>query len=250
MVICLDTETTGLNSGEDEILSISIVNVYTGAVLLDTLVQPVHHDEWPDAERINHIRPEDVKCSPRIQELKPKIQSILNNAAYLIGYNIKFDLSFLRAAGIHYSGMLIDVADKFRGIRRWNYYCRLTECASWYNYGWPEGGSHTSLGDVRATIFVYKAIKQEWKELEPFLRLNKAFLHLREVTRYNPSCPMNTLQSIRRYVLSSKEVQMEGRNARAGVKAYIERYHQDWIPSNGIDALVDLILDESFSRSF
>lgn len=250
MVICIDTETTGLNPSSDEILSISIVDIYTDKVLLDTLVCPEHKKSWSEAERINHISPNMVKDSPKISELKEKIQSILKRATMVIGFNIGFDMKFLEASGIQYDGRTHDVMKSFQKIRRNGYWSSLIDCARWYDYKWSEKTMHTSLGDVRATIYVYKAIKKEWQDLEPFLRKNKAFNYLRDATRYNRNCPLNDLITIRKYLLSSVEVQIAGRNQALGIKEYITKFHKDWIPPNGVDALVELIMDTSFPRSF
>lgn len=63
-IICLDTETTGLNHYDDEILQLSIIDG-SGAILFSEYVKPVHHECWTDAEKVNHISPSMVKgCKP------------------------------------------------------------------------------------------------------------------------------------------------------------------------------------------
>ena len=47
-IICLDTETTGLNHYDDEILQLSIIDG-SGAILFSEYVKPVHHECWTDA---------------------------------------------------------------------------------------------------------------------------------------------------------------------------------------------------------
>ncbi len=66
--IVLDTETTGLNAAEDELLQVSIID-NEGAVLFDSYIKPTQHTEWAEAERINHISPEMVADSPTIEEV-------------------------------------------------------------------------------------------------------------------------------------------------------------------------------------
>ena len=234
----------------DEILSVSIVNVYTGTVLLDTFVWPEHHDTWPEAEHINHISPAIVKGSPRISDIKNRIENILSWTTCVIGYNVKFDLSFLRACGIDYKGKTHDVMESYRKLKRLDRRCSLSDCASCYGYKWPDNSQHSSLGDVRATIFCYRKIEDEWRELKAKSRLKKAFDHLRDVTRYNYTCPFNSLNSIRTYLFSSDEVQMTGKERRIGVKEYIEKNHPDWISEQGVDALLDVIMDENYPKSF
>ena len=66
--IVLDTETTGLNAAEDEILQVSIID-NEGAVLFDSYIKPTQHTEWAEAERIHHITPEMVADAPTIAEV-------------------------------------------------------------------------------------------------------------------------------------------------------------------------------------
>ena len=56
---CIDTETTGLEPGKDEILQVSVVNG-NGDVLFDSLVKPTHRKRWPKAAEVNGITPDMV----------------------------------------------------------------------------------------------------------------------------------------------------------------------------------------------
>lgn len=91
--IFLDTETTGLNhDGTDEILEIAIVDE-GGDVLLNTLVQPLSKTEWPQAQAVHGIRPQDVINAPTLESLLPKLAEIFTNKA-VVCYNAPFDASF------------------------------------------------------------------------------------------------------------------------------------------------------------
>jgi hypothetical protein len=54
--VYLDLETTDLHPSEDEIVEIGILDDQ-GQPLLDTLVRPIRHTSWPEAEYINGISP-------------------------------------------------------------------------------------------------------------------------------------------------------------------------------------------------
>lgn len=69
--ICFDTETTGLQTATDEILSLSIIDD-SGNVLFDSLIKPYFHDKWDDAQKIHGITPEDVKDAPYPHEIAKK----------------------------------------------------------------------------------------------------------------------------------------------------------------------------------
>jgi DNA polymerase III epsilon subunit-like protein len=58
--VFLDLETTGLDPRTDEIVEIGILDE-DGRVLLDTLVRPVRHRSWPDAQPASHRRTSRIR---------------------------------------------------------------------------------------------------------------------------------------------------------------------------------------------
>lgn len=166
--IVLDTETTGLNAAEDEILQVSIID-NEGAVLFESYIKPTQHTEWAEAERIHHITPEMVADAPTIAEVMPEINDILNRYDKIVGYNLKFDKAFLENNGAEFlSTEYADVMKMFapiygewndqRGSYKWQ---KLTIAADYYGYDWSEHKeAHNSLGDCYATLHVYKEINE------------------------------------------------------------------------------------------
>lgn len=166
--IVLDTETTGLNAAEDEILQVSIID-NEGAVLFDSYIKPTQHTEWAEAERIHHITPEMVADAPTIAEVMPEINDILNRYDKIVGYNLKFDKAFLENNGAEFlSTEYADVMKMFapiygewndqRGSYKWQ---KLTIAADYYGYDWSEHKeAHNSLGNCYATLHVYKEINE------------------------------------------------------------------------------------------
>ena len=69
---CIDTETTGLEPGKDEILQVSVVDG-NGNILFDSLVKPTHRKRWPKAAEINGITPDMVKDKPNIEDIADDI---------------------------------------------------------------------------------------------------------------------------------------------------------------------------------
>ena len=94
--IYLDVETTGLFASVDELLEVAIVDD-AGAILVNTLVRPVSRTEWPDAQLIHGITPEDVAGAPLLDDLVEKLAAVIESAEALVIYNAPFDLSFLPA---------------------------------------------------------------------------------------------------------------------------------------------------------
>lgn len=166
--IVLDTETTGLNAAEDELLQVSIID-NEGTVLFDSYIRPTQHTEWAEAERVNHITPEMVADAPTIAEVMPEINDILKRYDKIVGYNVRFDADFLKHNGAEFSNAeYADVMKMFapiygewndqRGSYKWQ---KLTIAADYYGYDWSDHKeAHNSLGDCYATLHVYKEINE------------------------------------------------------------------------------------------
>ena len=176
--VCVDTETTGLDADSDEILQLSIVN-HEGEPLFNHLIRPTKHSEWPEAENVNHISPEMVKGLNTIEFYRDEINDIFSKADMIIGYNLPFDLAFIRREvpdAVKENAGLYDVMrifapvygewnDKFRSFK-WQ---KLTTCADYYGYDWGDGHAHDRLEDAKATLFCFNQIYQrkEKRHLPP-----------------------------------------------------------------------------------
>ena len=91
--IFIDTETTGLNAENDELLSIS-VDDHDGKCIFNSLVKPEHCNNWTDAEKVNGITPNMVKNAPKFKVLMPVLNKIFKGK-HIVAYNMAFDASFL-----------------------------------------------------------------------------------------------------------------------------------------------------------
>ncbi len=170
--IVIDTETTGLTVGKDELSQISIIDDI-GNTLYNQYIKPIKATEWKSAERVNHISPEMVKDCPNIYEEMPKINAILRHAKTVIGYNTTgFDVEFLECFGADFSNVenFVDIMLDFAPIYgEWSeHYAsykwqKLVTCAKYYNYYWGDDTPHDSLADCRATLYCYNAIYKEDK---------------------------------------------------------------------------------------
>lgn len=155
--IFLDVETTGLDmySG-DEILSLTMMNE-NGVVLYDSYFKPEHHIRWDDAMRINHITPEKVKDAPRFKEESFKISSIISQYEMVVGFNVEFDINFLKHNHVSCDLELFDVMTKFKQVYSLYENRSLKEIAKFYKYKW-EDKEHSSIGDIKATLYCFKEL--------------------------------------------------------------------------------------------
>ena len=165
--IVIDTETTGLCAGEDEILQISIISE-SGEKLFDSYFRPLHKS-WSAAQAVNNISPDMVADAPSIADKAAEIQRIINSADMIIGYNTPFDADFITAAGliIPERAEIVDIMPIFaeiygewsdcHGGYKWQ---KLTTCAAYYHFDWSSitMSAHNSLADCFATLHCYNHI--------------------------------------------------------------------------------------------
>ncbi len=112
-LVFLDIETTGLNFEKgDKIIEIAGLKLIpTGQILtFQKLVNPLV--PIPDsAKLIHHITDEMVKFAPQIERVITEFEDFIKDS-FLLGYNLEFDLSFLKhyfSQGFLKKRIMIDV---------------------------------------------------------------------------------------------------------------------------------------------
>ena len=172
--VILDTETTGRRPGVDEIVQLAIIDG-EGGVLFDSYIRPEKTHRWVEAQRIHGIAPETVRSAPTLREVADRIQTIIDSADVIVGYSVNFDYSMLACAGIRFDGFykdeptlrLVDVMelfapvygewDEYHGNWKWQ---KLSTAAAYYGYEWGDECAHDALADCRATLYVWKKLKE------------------------------------------------------------------------------------------
>lgn len=154
-VVCLDTETTGLDPKRDGIISLTIVDL-DGNTLFDSLLHTYRKRIWPDAYKINRISPRDVRDAPSIPQVRNEVEAILSEADVIVGYNhIYFDLPMMEANGFSIpEAGLFDAMNEYIARRGLAARCRLVDCAMYYqvSFGKDDYRQHSSKGDAAVTM--------------------------------------------------------------------------------------------------
>lgn len=163
-ILVYDLEHTALD--QPELLQFSAVWA-DGTLAMDTYVRPTVAKEWPHATEVTHITPEMVAEAPTAEEIRPRIEALLNEAAVIVGYAHWCDFTVLKKNGIVVPPKIVlpraDVAVAFAVVYKkrvkddgtYNLK-KLSTCAAYY--GFTGRGWHNSLFDAKATLFAFNAM--------------------------------------------------------------------------------------------
>lgn len=154
--VILDTETTGLSSGRDEIVQIAVIN-QAGDVLLDTYVNPRHPerltakgDNGVSASDINGITPDMLLDAPAWPHVYAQLLEVIAGRKVVI-YNAAFDESMI-AGDCERHGIQQHSLDASCAMLAYAGY--VGEYSHyWGDYKWqPLNGGHTALADCQAVL--------------------------------------------------------------------------------------------------
>ena len=163
--VFIDTETTGLTPGKDEVLSIAIVDK-DGNEVFYSLIRPLERKRWPNAAEIHGITWKDVKDAPTILDIGNEVADILESADLIVGYNLEFDMDMLIENGLpDVDSRRYDLMDEYaQAYGRWSdrkedyLWVKLEQCARHYGYGFD---AHNALEDAKATAFCLQRFMEE-----------------------------------------------------------------------------------------
>lgn len=183
IITVLDTETTGLNRSEHEIIEIALISYIIAAngdkyVLktFESKIKPGHIESAsPEALKINGYSEEAWSSAPRFEEVYLEIKEMIEESECLLGQNLIFDLRFLESACKKSSKqvpnfpMYFDtkqVAD-YLFESNWIERTNLDYLCSRFNINF-EGRAHTALADCKRTMQLWEKLTKECDNYEPF----------------------------------------------------------------------------------
>jgi len=109
--VAIDTETTGLDPDNDEIIEIAAIAFDCSGVQGEyrTLVKPVHPPPFR-VERLTGIQASELKDAPHFAAVASEIAAFVGDSP-VVGQNISFDTTFLARSGVWLAGAQYDTYD-------------------------------------------------------------------------------------------------------------------------------------------
>jgi len=176
--VCFDLETTGLDAENDRIIEAAVVR-FTFDTIIDsyeTLIDPEGPISAVSME-IHHITEQMVEGKPKIQEVMPKILSLIGKNI-IVGHGIATDISFLYAAAKRFcipcNLASMPYIDTLRLARLYGESPTNSLEMLRAHFNIASEGAHRALSDVTVNIEVFKFLTTKFKTTEElFERLKR-----------------------------------------------------------------------------
>jgi DNA polymerase-3 subunit epsilon/ATP-dependent DNA helicase DinG len=165
--VAIDTETTGLNPEEDEIIEVAAVAFGLDGVIgeFNTLIRPRHLPSY-QIERLTGIDPESLKDAPLFSTIATELAEFLGDSP-IVGQSVNFDIEFLRRSGVPSVAPIIDTWDLAQlllpGIGDYS----LRGIAEHLGIHFPV--RHRALADADASRSVFLELRKRLAELPVWL---------------------------------------------------------------------------------
>lgn len=183
--VCLDCETTGLDTEQDQIIEIALVRFNFNEIIdtFETLIDP--QIPIPEASTaIHHITDLMVQGKPKICEVLPKALSFLGNTL-LIGHGIPTDISFLiqaaKKCSIPSKLQTHPYVDTLRLARLYGESPTNSLEMLRRHFNIAEEGAHRAMNDVVVNVEVFKYLARHFKTTEQMLERLKSPILLKSM---------------------------------------------------------------------
>ncbi len=160
-LVAVDVETTGLSPRRDRVVEFAVLELDQDLTVGSSWVQRVNPQRkipW-SARRIHGISNEDVQHRPSFSEYAKTVQDVLQDAV-IVGYNARFDVSFLHHELTRHNHAGISetrVIDPLRiSQQHFNKTCKLHEAVQHF-CNTELVDAHAAEADIRATVDVLRA---------------------------------------------------------------------------------------------
>ncbi|HEH4513638.1 TPA: 3'-5' exonuclease, partial [Campylobacter jejuni] len=253
-VIIIDTETTGLREWEDEILQLSIIDE-TGYLIFDKYFKPRHNSSWIEAQNIHGISPAFVQNKPSIDSYKLQLEKIFNEADVIMGYNLDFDLKFIKRVIDFKEPMIyIDVMKLFASYYYKNssilpnidcgYRYKKLTFAAWH-FKNPNSidplnfkGAHGALEDARATLYVFEKLEQTLSSTPSYKNFRERLGHSRIIDLFYQDA------------LKKEEEWLNKQKLKSDMKDSADELHNKMIEILGNEIKISKIVHNSYTTFY
>lgn len=160
----IDTETTGLHSGNDRIVEVAAIRFRDSHPVerFTALINPLKPIP-ADATKINGITDADVAGAPEFRQIAPALLQFIG-ADNLIGHNLEFDLKFLYRGGLDFLAtkrLYYDTLSLSRHILKdYTVDYKLVTFSKFFQIR-PASMSHRALSDAYASAILFMHLIME-----------------------------------------------------------------------------------------
>ncbi|MDE2312311.1 MAG: 3'-5' exonuclease [Patescibacteria group bacterium] len=157
---CLDLETSGFDPLTEEILEIGFVifSVQDGKILVKDKFSKVFKPAKPVSSRVlqlTGIKQTELDKGEVLADYLPQLQKKLGALA-IVGHNVIFDIRFLQAAGLKFSGQVIDTLDLAQIFLPTHHSYNLENLA--HTLKLKHAHAHRALSDAQATLALLRSL--------------------------------------------------------------------------------------------
>lgn len=168
----LDIETTGFDPLTEEVLEVGLVFFEVRNSKFEILSQWTQvfkpgKEVEPKILGLTGIKPAELERAPQFSEFKDVIQEKIKDAI-IVGHNIVFDIKFLEARGIKFSGKTIDTLDLVQWLLPTHHSYNLENLMHYFGIKHPD--AHRALADAKATLEVLKKLLEIYGGFSPKLK--------------------------------------------------------------------------------
>lgn len=168
--VCLDCETSGLNTKKDEILSIGAVHIKENKILMrktfNIFLKPSKNIN-PESIKIHHIRPIDLENGINPEDGIYQLLEFIGSRP-IVGYYIKFDVAMIskytkKFIGINLPNETIEVSSMYYKIRKKTTHYEFIDLrfdTILKNLDIPALGKHDALNDAIMTSMIFLKLKE------------------------------------------------------------------------------------------
>ena len=163
--VALDVETTGLSPEDDEIIEVGAVR-FRGAETLDTFHSLVNPNRKIGAfiRRYTGITQQEVDAAAPFSKVAGRLESFVGGLP-IVGHNVDFDLGFLAAKGVRFTGPKADTLELAYVLKpSWEYSLEKVAAALGISHDSP----HRALGDAEVTSQVFNLLVEEAGRLDEY----------------------------------------------------------------------------------